>query len=393
MLLACGESVARQRTQNAVEREKREAKDKIARSQRQLTQNEEATRRQLHALESLEGEIREREGEEARLEGRAAELRRGSRRLADTIRQNEARLAVLRESYGKAVRNLHRQRRTAGTASYILSSSTLEQARSRMRYLRELSDWQRGKTMEIDSATALLTQRRARLDTMQSLMRQSIDSLGHERRILGERRKQAKSAVASLKKQSGNLKRVISEQQRRVAQLDAELNRIIEEEARARREAASKQNGGGSKPGKAEPLGGSFAQNKGKLPLPLDRRATVTSTFGRHTHENLEKVTMQNNGIDFETVAGASARAVFDGTVSMVIVMDGYHNVVLLRHGDYLTVYAGLSNLRVRKGDTVKAGDLLGDIFVDQADNNRTRLHFEIRHEKEKLDPGEWLRK
>jgi len=76
----------------------------------------------------------------------------------------------------------------------------------------------------------------------------------------------------------------------------------------------------------------------------------------------------------------------------MVIVMDGYHNVVLVRHGAYLTVYAGLSELKVRKGQEVKAGQALGLIFSDPSDGNRTRLHFEVRNEKNKLDPGEWLR-
>lgn len=104
-------------------------------------------------------------------------------------------------------------------------------------------------------------------------------------------------------------------------------------------------------------------------------------------------MTVQNNGVDFETVPGASARAVYDGTVSMIIVMEGYQNVVLVRHGQYLTVYAGLHELRVRKGDKVKAGQLLGTVFSDPADGNRTRLHFEVRREKDKLDPMQWLRR
>lgn len=131
---------------------------------------------------------------------------------------------------------------------------------------------------------------------------------------------------------------------------------------------------------------------KGRLPLPLDRSATVAVPFGLQTHAEYSKVKMQNNGIDLETEAGASARAVHEGTVSMVIVMEGYHNVVLVRHGEYLTVYAGLSDLAVRKGQHLKAGDRIGTVYVDRNDGNRTRLHFEVRHEKEKLDPGLWLR-
>ena len=82
----------------------------------------------------------------------------------------------------------------------------------------------------------------------------------------------------------------------------------------------------------------------------------------------------------------------FDGTVTAVVVMDGFQNVVIVRHGEYLTVYAGLSDLRVRKGDKLKTGDLIGTVFSDPADGGRTRLHFELRHEKDKLDPADWLR-
>lgn len=140
------------------------------------------------------------------------------------------------------------------------------------------------------------------------------------------------------------------------------------------------------------PISSNFADAKGRLPMPVSDSYIVVSDFGRHTHQELSKVQVQNNGIDIETVPGASALAVYPGVVSMIIVMDGYHNVVLVRHGEYLTVYAGISTLEVRKGQAVRAGQSLGKIYSDTADENRTRLHFEVRHEKDKLDPAEWLK-
>ncbi|MDE6573748.1 MAG: M23 family metallopeptidase, partial [Muribaculaceae bacterium] len=119
---------------------------------------------------------------------------------------------------------------------------------------------------------------------------------------------------------------------------------------------------------------------------------TIVGTFGRHSHEEYSKVEIQNNGLDFEAEAGANACSVFPGTVSMVIVMEGYRNVVLIRHGEYLTVYAGLETLNVRKGQQVEAGTVLGRMVTEQSDSSKSRLHFEIRHEKQKLNPAEWLR-
>ena len=134
-----------------------------------------------------------------------------------------------------------------------------------------------------------------------------------------------------------------------------------------------------------------FEQAKGKLRMPLDASATIVGNFGRSTHSEYSKVEIQNNGIDFQSAPGASAVAVFDGVVTMVIRMDGFQNVVLLRHGDYLTVYAGIDTLNVRKGQTVAKGQKLGTLHSNDGGRS-TKLHFEVRHEKEKLNPAHWLK-
>lgn len=126
--------------------------------------------------------------------------------------------------------------------------------------------------------------------------------------------------------------------------------------------------------------------------MPVDGNATIVSNFGRRTHTEFARVEVQNNGIDIEAASGANVLAVHDGTVSMIILMDGFRNVVLVRHGEYLTVYAGLENLNVRKGDYVHAGQSIGTLHTIPGDEHGTRLHFEVRHEKEKLDPRQWLR-
>ena len=394
---------APRRTADDVRRERRAASKKIESTRRELSANEEKTRRQLLDLQTLEGEIRQRDLHARDLQRKVNELTQHNRRLADTIAANEVQLKALRRSLANALRAARRQRNMASDASFIFSAGSYDAARSRVRWLRQLSRWQADKARQVNEEAAALEVRRQRLDSLSVLLKSSLDSLSTERRVLAGRRDKADAAVGQLKKQSRNLKRVIEQNKRQMAELDRELDRIIEAERRAAEEAARKARqdraDGSTSPRapQASPeadmrLTGSFASNKGRLPLPLDRRAVVTSTFGRHTHESLERVEVQNNGIDFDTERGASARAVFDGTVTAVVVMDGFQNVVIVRHGEYLTVYAGLSDLRVRKGDKLKTGDLIGTVFSDPADGGRTRLHFELRHEKDKLDPADWLR-
>ena len=142
----------------------------------------------------------------------------------------------------------------------------------------------------------------------------------------------------------------------------------------------------------AKKLSGSFAQNKGRLMFPVAGRYVITSNFGTNDHPELSKVKIDNLGIDIEVAKGSSARAVFDGVVSSIFRLDGYHNIIIVRHGEYLTVYAGIERLSVKKGDKVTAGQTLGTIYSDPDDDNRTSLHFEIRHEKQKLNPTEWVK-
>ncbi len=136
-----------------------------------------------------------------------------------------------------------------------------------------------------------------------------------------------------------------------------------------------------------------FAKSKGKLLFPVSGKYTIVGQFGRSRYGDLSKVEIDNPGIDILTVPGSSARAVYPGTVSSIFNIDGYHHIVMVRHGEYLTIYANIEKLSVRKGEAVKAGQQLGTIYGDPADDNRTVLHFEVRKERDKLNPMDWLQR
>ncbi len=145
-------------------------------------------------------------------------------------------------------------------------------------------------------------------------------------------------------------------------------------------------------------LSANFADNKGKLPFPVEGKYSIVRHFGRNKHPNLPNIETENAGIDIQTASGATVRSVFDGEVSAIICSDGYNNVVLLRHGTYVTVYANIGTLSVRKGDKVKRNQPLGTVYVDTSDSNRSILHFEIRNASTpgnitKENPEIWLRR
>lgn len=132
-----------------------------------------------------------------------------------------------------------------------------------------------------------------------------------------------------------------------------------------------------------------FSTNKGKLPWPAED-GIISSTFGEHQHPVLKYVKTQNNGVDIQTSKGATARTVFDGIVTRVMSVPRYNNVVIIRHGEYLTVYSNLSVVFVAKGDGVKARQSIGMVYTDSK-VSKTELHFELWKGNQLLNPQQWI--
>lgn len=140
-------------------------------------------------------------------------------------------------------------------------------------------------------------------------------------------------------------------------------------------------------------LSSGFLAAKGKLPYPVDGRHVVVRGFGRQKHPDLPLIETDNPGIDISVDRNATARAIYEGTVSAIFKQPGYNNIVMVRHGDYITIYANLTDISVSKGERIAPGRALGRIAVDEDDSQgRSIIHFEIRHEKEKENPLLWLK-
>lgn len=194
------------------------------------------------------------------------------------------------------------------------------------------------------------------------------------------------------KKRKEELKRRQKELERQQEELRKEQERLEKERKKAREEEEKRRNS----PDIDEDivrLNGSFESNKGKLPAPVSGSYRVVKPFGKHKHPVLEYVTTDNPGIEIEADAEATVRSVFNGTVSYIYqVSNEYNYVVIVKHGNYMSVYAGLKTIVVKKGDSVNAGQALGTLFADVNDENHSLLHFQIRKGSTKLDPQQWLK-
>lgn len=409
------------RTVENVKKDKTNTERKISETSTRLKSNTKELNRQMNRLNSLNADIRSNQSTVDSLRSRIDSLGTQISLTSDSVKMLEAELESMRRAYVKAMRELQPYSGTVSELSFLFSSQSFAEAYNRIRYLRRFSDWRERKVENINKSIDRIAERRARLSRLRNNQDQAYRKAADAQATLSRQQAESEKMVTKLRKEDGALRKMLEEQKRQAKALDRELDRLIaeeqariarEEEARRKQQAKSPSQKGKVSPiDKSNPakstaasaitgtaatatsqLTGSFEANKGRLLFPVAGNYKIVRRFGRQPHPTLPHVEIDNSGIDIEVAKGSNARAVFDGKVSYILKQDGFNSIVMVRHGNYITIYAGLANVNVRQGDNVKAGQSLGSIYSDPEDDNRTKLHFEIRNERQKLNPTQWVR-
>ena len=451
LLSAVDMSAARKRTRSvsSVKQEQKANAQAIKKTSQQLDENAKATSRTLNALNTLGAEIRQQNDSIASINHQIDSIDSAMKHINDSIVTLDGKLNALRDSYARSVTRIRNsQQGSMDKLAFIFSAESFTQAYRRFRYLGEFSKWRKRRNDEIKAVQARLEKQRDELTRLQGVKSGMLTRMNVARNDLEKKQNETSALVAKLKKEGASLKKVLRQKEAQARALDNELDRLIAEEQRrqaeeekrrqaeekrkeqerllaeenARKKQQQKEQEAKAAPAKAEQperkavaqpkpastaakpatnyamaetsrkLTGSFESNKGRLLFPVNGKYKIVRPFGRHKHPDLPHVTTDNGGIDIEVPAGGTARAVFDGTVSEVFRLPGYNTIVMVRHGKYLTIYANLSNISVKKGDALQQGQTIGTIYSDPDDGNRSILHFELRQEKQKLNPTAWVR-
>jgi len=414
------------RSADKIKKEQSTTQRKISETSKRITTTDKELKRQLNSLNSLNADIRQQDATVHRLRTHIDSLGTAITSTSDSIAILESNLDDLRTAYAKALRSLQPSAGEMDAIAFVFSAGSFSEAYSRVRYLNRFSEWRRRKAADIDQAIDRIARRRQHLTGLRHQQDKAYRQAEEARRSLSLKQNESEKLVTTLRRQGTQLKAELARQKKQAQALDRELDRIIaaEQQRIAREEAARKAKE--AKNTKTTPrktsadtnadtpsaraiassraetrsaaatsatqFSGSFSANKGRLLFPVSGRYKIVRQFGRQPHPTQRHVVTDNSGIDIEVPTGTSARAVFDGTVSAIFRQDGFNTIVMLRHGKYLTVYAGLSACNVRQGQHIKAGHLLGSIHSDPADDNRTILHFEVRDERQKLNPTLWVK-
>ena len=300
----------------------------------------------------------------------------------------------LKNEYAKMLYYAYKNQSQYDRLMFILSSEDFNQAYKRIKYFQQYSKHRQQQAKAIEQTRLVLESRTEELADKKMKMAYLVEDKEKEKIQLSTEKEEQGEMVEDLKKKESQLKKDLKQKQRDAKKLERAIARIIEEEIRKAKAKAAKTGGTTTKSGfaltpKELELSGKFSDNQGKLPWP-SVRGVITSSFGEHPHPTLRAIKIENNGIDITTDKNTKARAVYEGTVSAVVSIPGAHKAVIMRHGEFLSVYSNLEDVTVKMGDKVTVKQELG-VVVTSREDGKTVLHFEIWKGATKLNPAKWI--
>lgn len=310
------------------------------------------------------------------------------------IESLESDLARLKEEYAKMLYYTYKNQSQYDRLMFILSSEDFNQAYKRIKYFQQYAKHRQEQAAAIETTRKVLESRTEELAQKKKKMAFLLEDKEREKLQLSTEKEEQDKVVQSLKSKESQLRKDLKQKDRDRKKLESAIARIIEEEIRKAKAKAEKTGATVTKSGFALTptelaLSGKFNENEGKLPWPSER-GVITSLFGVQPHPTLRDIKIENNGIDITTDKDSKARAVFEGVVSIVMSVPGAHKAIMIKHGEFITVYTNLENVTVQSGDKISVKQELGTIVTNREDG-KTILHFEIWKGATKLNPSKWL--
>ena len=445
-------SMYAQSDKSKMQSRKSKLEKEIVELNRELEQTKLNKSANLNQLVLINKKISKREDLINEIEAEVGNIDNQVKNLNDTIYRITLNLSSLKAEYARIIYSTYRNRSAYNRLMFIFASHNFNQAYKRLKYLQQYTSYRKEQVKSINETQQVLAAKKLEFERQKSSKLQLKHSQEKERNELSNEKTQKDEKIKNLTSQektllvklrnnevalnklqiaienvvAAEIKKANEEKARKAANLANERKAIADAERKAKAKAEtenkskSKTESGKkmaepknepiarveesrSTAAKAAPvstnsmsvsaedvaLTGSFAGNKGRLPSPIDK-GSIISSFGEHPHAEFQNIKIKNNGIDITSAPGAQAKVVFDGEISSIMFIANLNYVVIVRHGDYLSVYSNLESVSVKKGDKVKIRQSLGTVATGQGES-RSRLHFELWQGTIVQNPASWL--
>lgn len=369
----------------------RQAEEEIKMTNQLLSKTQKNQRTTDRQLNLIRNKIRNRKNIISNLEKQSGLIENNIGAKNTTIRSLEQDLNRLRQEYAAMVYDSYKNYKLNNFMLFLFASRDFNDATLRIAYMHRYNRMREQKAAEIDSVSASVGREISSLQSQKEELDKVRRSRNEELTSLDKDETQYRTSSQKLQQEAGKLNSIIKANRKRIEQMQKQIRQIIAEESRKNK----------AKPQTSEQrefdvkLSGQFEQNTGKLPYPV--RGVIVNNYGLHSHTAIKGVVEKNQGVDIAAEPGAEVRAVFEGEVSQVLLNQWTNKVVLLRHGNYLTLYSNLASVNVKVGDRVTLNQPIGRIASSE-DSNDCTLHFEVwkldaQNNPVNLNPEKWLRR
>jgi septal ring factor EnvC (AmiA/AmiB activator) len=314
-------------------------------------------------------------------------------------------LAELKEDYAEMIVKSYKSRSSESRAMFLLSSENFLQAYKRAQYMKQYTGYRKMQGEEIKAKSNKLTDFNQKLNVQKTAKQKLIAENEKERLSLEKEKKEQLKLVNVIQKDKKKIAQEIKKKQQEYRTIDRQINKLIREAIAAanRKAALEKAKANPSAPvsraavssskieltPESKIIADNFRANRGRLPYPVEK-GYVSLGYGNQTHPLFNTITVHNSGVEITTDKGASARAVFGGEVTSVIVLSPVNKAVMIQHGDYFTVYQNLSSVNVSKGDKVSIKQSLGKVRTN-GETGKTIIKFLILQNTTYNNPEGWL--
>ncbi len=346
-------------------------------------------------------------------------------RERDTLLKQED---MCKRQYAKSVMAMQRRSLSVDRILFLFSSEDFDTAFRRKIFLEQYAVAHSKAAEALGHTRAKVEENRRDIAKTHARKSSLLAMRAAEKKKLESEKQQRTTEIKKLSGQQKNLERQLRKQKNAAAALDRKIEQQIayeiaeaERKAREERERLERKRAAVRKPaksgstGKTEPentatisrraavkggyamnaeeraLSADFASNRGRLPAPVRGHYDLVGQYGVHSVQGNNRVRTSSGGIDLRVNGDRRAYSVFNGVVTSVFAINGFNNSVIIRHGNYLTVYSNLSSVSVSKGQKISTGQVIGQIATD-TDSQETILHFQIWKERSKQNPSSWIR-
>ncbi|RIA08258.1 septal ring factor EnvC (AmiA/AmiB activator) [Flavobacteriaceae bacterium MAR_2010_72] len=301
-------------------------------------------------------------------------------------------LKLLKEDYAKMIVRSYKGRSDQSKVMFLLSSENFKQAYKRLQYIKQYADYQKDQGEKIKDKTQKLQELNTSLLRQKEDKKKLIEQNRAERNRLESERIEQEKLVASIRKNLSSYASQVKQKQQEIDRIDKEIDRLIREAI----EASNKKAGNNTSTSKgyaltaeAKALAANFEANKGKLPWPVEK-GVVKLAYGKQPSPIDRTVMIESNGVRIATEEGAKVRAVFDGEVTGILLIKNANPAIVIRHGNYFTIYKNLSKIFVKQGDKVSTKQIIGEVFTNTA-NGETMLGFGVNKDLKTENPANWI--